>query len=147
MTQLNLSIDRNNLEEEWITQPEAYYHWAKRAADAQLEYDRSKANLDVVRAEVDRAVRDGPMSFGIGKLTETAVSNAVLSTTAYKEAYEELNLAKHALQIAQAAVNALEHKKRALTMLVELWIRSYYADPQAKSEVPEEWGKKRIRQS
>ena len=147
--ELRLEIDRFQLEKEWVDQPAMMHAWSLQAAEAQLKYDEAKSRLEAVKARLDKEIRDSPADFGIGKVTETVVSNAVVNQKDYQRAVREVNLARYELQIAQAAVNALEHRKRALSMLVELWVHEYYAGPHSDltpmSEESQEFRKKAIR--
>ena len=72
----------------------------------------------------------------------------MLTQPEYKAAVKAVNVARHDLAVANAAVNALEHRKRSLSLLVELWIREYYtadATPRPRSAEAEEFGKKAAR--
>lgn len=130
---LRLDIDRFHLEVEWVNQPQQYYVWAKKAADAQLAFDQAKSKLDLVDAEVAKDIRDDPVEYEIDKVTKDTVDAAVAMHPQHQAAVNKVNSTRHDLQVAQAAVNALEHRKRALTILAELWIREYYSDLNSKS--------------
>ena len=132
--ELRLEIDRHNLEEEWEGHPQMYHAWAKKVAGYQATYDHAKSRLSVVAAELDRDIRNDPSLFGVPqKLTETVIYNTVILQPEHKKATKELHEASHNLGIAKAAVDALEHRKRALTLLVELWIRDYYSKPSLRN--------------
>lgn len=145
--ELRLEIDRLKLDEEWANQPALFYLWAKKAADAQLAHDDAKSRLDVIKAELAKACRDDPDSFDVGKVTDKAVDAAVITSAKYQKAVKQCNTARHDLAIAQAAVTALEHRKRALTMEVELYIKEYYAEPHARplTEEGEEYERHMVR--
>ena len=144
--ELRLEIDPYRLEDEWAMQPKMYFIWAEKTADAQARYDEAKSELDLTKAELDQQIREDSASFGIdGKLTEKLIENCILTQLDYKAAVKQVIQTRHGLEHCKAAVNALEHKKRALSMHVELWIRSYYSEPQVKphTEEAEEWDKDR----
>lgn len=147
--ELRLDIDKARLDQEWREQPALYWKWAKKVADAQLVYDNAKSELAVEKAEADLAIRKSPNDYGIGKLTEAALSAAIDKSRVIQRCEEKIREARHALDIAKAAVDALEHRKRALSMLVELWIRDYYSDPISPplTEAGAEWSKKQVRQA
>ena len=138
MSKLRIAIDPLRLDEEWLDQPKQLHRMAEEAADGRKDVDHAKLKLDIVDAELARAVRKTPEMFGIDKVTETTISTAVTVQPAHKEAVEELNDARHRLGIAQAAVDALEHRKRALEKLVDLHGMSYFAEPSASSEHKDE---------
>lgn len=126
-------IDQNRLDWEWLRQAPMYHRAARKAADARKRVTEARATLDVVRAECASAIRNDPVKFDIGKLTESALAEAVLQQLEYKEAQQELVDAQHAADIAAAAVNSLDQKRRALADLVELHGRDYFSEPRARS--------------
>lgn len=128
MEGLDLSIDPLRLEVEWVRHPILYGAWAERLAEVQSDYDEIKSATDVTRATVDQEVRENPGNFGIEKLTETSVLNAVTLDPRMKVAVDRLNKARKRVNLHKAAVDALEHRKRALTLLAELWIKDYYSE-------------------
>jgi len=146
---LRLDIDRNRLDDEWANQPLLYWKWARKAADAQLKLDQAKSNLDVEKAELDNDIRTSPGEYDLKdiKITENVISGAINASRIYQIAVKKVAEARHELEIANAAVNAIEHRKRALSLLVELWIRDYYSDPHANasSEEGDAWQKRQVR--
>jgi len=126
-----LDIDENRLDEEWITQPKLYGHWAKHAALTRRKMDEAKSSLELVQAELDLEVRSNPEKFGIAKITENVVKSFILQDTRYVGAQKKVNAARYDNEVAQAAVTALEHRKYALQNLVSLFLSSYYAEPKA----------------
>lgn len=127
-------IDQNLLDEEWIRQPQLYFEYAKRLADARRDHDQQKAALDVVVAELDKAIREDPEKFGIEKVSETAIKLAIVGRKKHKAAVQAVADAKHAVDVLQAVVNALDHRKRALENLVDLWAANYFSTPRASDE-------------
>lgn len=126
-----IEIDKNNLDEEWLRQPKLYHSYALRLADAKDTLTRTKAELELVTAEVSMRVRLHPDDFSLPKITDSSVESAVLKTAEYKKALLQFHKAKHEVDVLEAAVSALEHKKRALENLVILEGRDYWAEPRA----------------
>ena len=135
MATLRLEIDPLRLDEEWLDQPKQRQIFGELLADAQLELDTAKSRLEVIKAETDREIRDDPADFGLSKVTEAAVSTAVPVQPAVQIAVKKVNAAKHKVNVLQAAVDGLEHRKRALTQLVELHGQDYYATPRMPTGV------------
>jgi hypothetical protein len=127
--ELRLEIDELRLDEEWLHQPKMRQIWGEKLADAQLELDEAKSVLAVVVAELDNDIRSDPESHGVKKITESAVSSAIPRSDVHQRAVKKLNKARHAVNVLQAAVDGLEHRKRALTSLVELHGQDYFATP------------------
>ena len=130
---LKLDIDEYQLDEEWINQPRQYHYWAVELADAQLVLDAAKSDLEVVKADLDMRVREDLVAQG-KKVTETLVSTEVINCKQYQESTKEVNKSRHTLNLTKAAVEALEHRKRALEKLVDLHGRDYFSEPTSSVE-------------
>ncbi len=146
--ELDLEVDRLRLDDEWVKHPKQYYVWAKKSADAQYVYDQAKAELELTKAELDQEIRNNPGTYGLPeKVTELKVANTIILQNEYQVALKYLNTKRHELDIAHAAVNTLEQRKRQLTVLVELWIRDYYSEAtiHGKTNEGKEFEKKTVR--
>ncbi len=130
-----IRIDETALDVEWLEQPKLFMRYARYAAETQKMLDLAKTNLDLVKAELDKAVRENPDKFGIGKLTETVVLNTILSLPEYKEANEKYINAKYEAEIAKSAVRAFEQRKEALENLVRLHGQEYFAGPKVPRDL------------
>jgi len=124
-----LAIDEMRLDREWVDQPKLMAEWTEKAANCQFDYDTAKSNLSLTEAELSHDVRSDPDSYGVTKVINESVAVAVKTDPKYRAAVANVTKSRHDLALANAMVTALEHRKRALTMLVELWIRDYYAKP------------------
>lgn len=145
---VSVKIDPLNLDKECIRLPSDYLHFARRAADLRRDMEAAKNELEVLEADLSRRVRADPESFGIEKPTESAISAAVKSQEGYQRRVDKIARLKHEQELAQAVVWALEHKKRALTLLVDLHGMGYFAAPSFSErgrKVVEEMTKTRVR--
>lgn len=124
-----VKIDQLALDKECVQLPSDYLKYALAAADLKQMVDERKSYLDTVEADMAKRVRDRPAKYGLEKVTEAAIREAVQTSQQYQKALTELNHAKHTLDRAQAVVWALEHKKRSLVLLVDLHGMGYFADP------------------
>lgn len=129
MKEGDLDVDLLQLHVEWVRQPRLYHEYASKLADAKLKLNEARSVLDIVYAEQDKEVRLHPQKFEIEKTTETTVKNAVLLTAAYQSADQDVIKAKHDVDVLEAMVSALEHKKKALENLVSLQLSDYFAQP------------------
>ena len=128
-----LKIDQLRLDQEWLHQPRLYFEMAQELADAQLEQNRADSDLKLVAAELDLAIRENPAKFKLpDKPLEAAIKSAVLKSKSYFERQELLFKTKHRVDVLQAAVVALEHRKRSLTLLVQLHLANYFSDPKSR---------------
>jgi len=141
-------IDAYNLDREWVRQPELYRQYASALADAKMELDEAKNDLSVIKSEVEKEIRQDPEKFGLAKVTEAAVAMAVPLDTRVRDAEEQIIVAKHKVGLLEAAVGALDHKKRALSDLVSLHLADYFSEPTARKdgrETTEDFGKEQAR--
>jgi hypothetical protein len=145
-----LKIDANRLDKEWIAQPQFYFQYASKLADAKQKVEEAKAELDLVRAEAERKIRRKPEKYCPGeKVTEGGVKCALENREEVKQAQQQVLTAKHRVDILQAAVSALDHRKTALENLVRLTLSNYMASPRAPEGTEEQVDhmvKKSIRQ-
>ncbi len=153
---LIFDIDKNRLDEEWINQPKRFFRWAIDLEGARDVLEDAKAEFDVVKSEIDLAIRSDPEDYEElpkeavekNKVTEKMVAAVVPMQKEYKEAQQVMFEAKYRVGILQAAVTTLEHRKRALEKLVDLYGQQYFAKPRASEnskEVMEEVEKQSVR--
>lgn len=136
----DIKIDPDQLDIEWLEQPSLFMKYSHHLAMVRKTLDESKQTLDIARAETDKKIRDNPAKYlSDGKVTETAVSNAVLKHPMYQEAYSNYLEAKYEADMAQGAVNAFDHRKTALENLVRLFGQQYFAGPKLPRNLSQEW--------
>lgn len=143
-----VQISENNLDLECIRLPNQYLQWAHKSADAKRDVDERKNQLEVIDAELSKEIRADPGSFGLEKVTEASIASIILTQPRYQKALTRLNNAKHEADLIQAVVWALEHKKRTLTLLVELHGMGYFANPKVSErgrEAVENMTKRKVR--
>jgi len=132
-------IDENRLDEEWIGQPKIFFKYAAELADARRRLEEAKAELDVVKAGIDKSIRDDPTTYNLPeKITETLISNTILQQPEYQDGLKSCRIRKHKVDILQAAVSALDHRKSALERLVSLHGQNYFAPPKAADNISKE---------
>jgi hypothetical protein len=118
------SIDLLRLEEEWATHADRYKEYADMLADARKEAAEASAALDVADALLDKKIRTNPEDFDIDpkKVTEGAIKAKIIVQKKHTAANQAVIDANHRVNILQGAVGALDHRKRALEKLVDLWL-------------------------
>lgn len=128
-----IQINVNELDIEWLKQPELFLEVAQGAADAKLDADRLKEVLDRTNADLNLEVRGDPERFGLDTSgrgpTEGAIHAVILSHPKYTSAKDEYLQAVHRMDILNAAVRAFDHRRAALERLVILHGQSYFAGP------------------
>jgi hypothetical protein len=125
----DIEIDENSLDIEWLNQPSLMLKYTRHSARMRMELDLAKQNLDIAKAESDKAIRGNPEKYGIEKVTEAVIANAILIHPKYQQAYTDYLTAKFEVDMAQGAVGAFEQRKSALENLVRLHGQQYFAGP------------------
>jgi len=128
------NIDRSALDEEWAGQSELFYGCAEQLAHARKEYEFKKSQVDLIRAQTALSIRRDPRPPGIPRLTDKIIEQLVAIDPKVRRAGRMAAEARHAVDILQAAVTALEHRKRALEGLVSLHGQSYFSTPRVKQK-------------
>ena len=147
MTKLNyegdISISCEELDIEWLEQPELMMRYSRHQARCALELDKAKERLEVVKAELDKKIRQHPEKFDVAKITETVVSNTIITQAEYTAAQGEMLDAKFEFDIARAAVSAINGRKDALENLVRLHGMQYFAGPNMPRDLNKEVERKK----
>ncbi len=130
----NLEIDKFALDDELLLQAILYLKWSEAKAQAEMERDKSKEQLDLVKAKLDISIRKNPGIFGLEKITEGAISNIILVQDEYQQAEIAYLEYRYSHNVISGALEALNHKKSALENLVKLFLNNYWADGRMDKE-------------
>lgn len=122
------SIDKNNLDDEWVKQADLFYAYSEKANNAYKVYNDLKNHYNVKKAEVELNIRKGKVDIGIAKLTENAISSYLDSQQDLVKLNNNIADAKYEYEMYNSAVYAMEHKKRALEYITKLHLSNYFAD-------------------
>lgn len=133
----DIQIDSSALDCEWLEQAALMIKYTRHAAKVRMELDQSKQALDIVRAGLDKDIRELPDQYGITKITDKAVEATIITLMEYQEAFQEYLDAKYEADMAQGAVQAFQQRKDALQELVRLHGQSYFAGPSIPRDL--EW--------
>lgn len=124
----DLELDLLKLDEGWLSLPTLTYKWNAMSVEAEMDARNSKTELEQLRATLDARMRENPMDYGISKVTEASLTNAitihpeVVKSTALFNQKDKLN------KILKASGLALEAKRKALEGLTSLYQSSYFAN-------------------
>jgi len=125
-----LKVDRNNLHIEWERQPQLFMEWSEKWVKATLKRDRLKEKIDLVKAKLDGQIRENPDLFGFTKKpTEAAISAAIVKSDEYREALDDYFRVNEEVNMLSSVRTSLEHRKKALEALTQLFISGYYSQP------------------
>ena len=127
-----LTIDKHNLDVEWINQSKVFAKWGEELVYAQERTDKAKANLDLIKAQTDSKIRANNIG---GKTTESQILNMIIQDSEYQKAIVEHIEAKKQEGIIEIARKAFEFQRnKALDRLTDLFLSNYWAEPRGKAE-------------
>ena len=124
-----LSIDPLKLGDEWLKQPGLFMYWSKKSVDAREKMERLKFDLDKYEACLAAQVRKDPSSYGLEKVTESAINQFVASDAQVIKLNEMLIGLRAEAELLNRMVTALEQRKKALENLVYLNQQDYFSLP------------------
>lgn len=133
------TINPEELDLEWLRQPQLYARYAQESAHAKDRLSLAKENLDVIKAKLDKAIRMTPSEYGVEKVTEGAITATLLQLPEYEGANKTYLQAKLDADLIQAAVSAMDHRRAALENLVRLHAAQYFAGPREPRDIGQEW--------
>ena len=121
-------IDQNHLDVEWSKQSAAVFEACRLAAQAQLCFSDYKRQLDVKKAEASTDIRRNPDRYGFNvKPTEGAIEAQITALPVIQDLQDKIIHAKYQYELCNAAVTALDNKKKGLESLTRLRAMNYYA--------------------
>lgn len=143
-----LRIDQGRLDREWLRQPELYHTHARNLAEAKLKLEEAESSFDATKAELTLDIYERPSAYDLDKATKDTVEAALIKCKQFQAAAKAVRQARYELELLNATVKALEHKKRALENLVTLHGQDYFSEPRASGEAKEQFeqdAKRRVR--
>ena len=137
----DVQIDPDALDVEWLEQPHLTMKYNVALSEARAEADRAKEQLGVVKAEIDRDIRENPVEYtGENKKpTESAIEQLVIESGRVREAEAEYIYRKEVVGLLKGIVDAIDSKKTALENLVKLTSMSYCAAPSTPRDLSGEY--------
>lgn len=137
----DVRIDESALDVELLRQPSLILNYSTNAAHYERHLTKLKERLEVCKAELDKKIRTDPEGYEISKVTETAISNTIITQPEYQELKADIIDCEYELRMARAALSSLSDKKMALENLVKLHGMNYFAGPSLPRDLTQEWRK------
>jgi len=134
----DIRIDETALDIEWLRQPELMLKYGSLAVEARMNMDLEKEVLELVKAKLDKEIRENPEKFGISKLTENVVQNIILLQDEYKEQNKKYLNAKYNYEVLKVVVDSLNQKRDSLENLVKLFGLQYFSGPKEPRDLLKE---------
>ena len=165
----DIQIDPDALDVAWLEQADLFYKYSEQLNRAmstknelKLILEIKKEEVDKVKARLDLDIRKNPEAYDLTKISEAAVSSAILVCSDYVEVQSEMNDLKQEFNEAQDEVNqlyscvhAMEQRKVALENLVRLLNQQYFSTPESprnlsfeyrnKTQITKEGAKRKIK--
>lgn len=117
-------IDKNQLGDECVLQPQMYGFYAMQLAEAKNELDVAKSNLEATVALRSAHYYNNPVD-GI-KTTADGMKVMVGNDTEIQEAQDVVDKKQAVVNVLYAQVNTVEQRKGCLDNLVKLSLARYY---------------------
>jgi hypothetical protein len=127
---LDLSVDRHNLDAALEQIPNEIKTWGQSVVEAQLDLMIAEQKLDLIQAQQSIAIRNSPSEYGISKVTEDLIKSTVTVQPAYQAALTDYTAKKNAVNSAKAILDALEVRRSSLKHLAELTISGFLGSTQ-----------------
>jgi DNA repair ATPase RecN len=131
----DLYIDDSALDIEWLDQSMLFMKYARYLAETRRTADEAKQYIEIVKAELDKAVRENPEKFKLDKVTDKAIDAIIATDKKYKDAYQVYLEAKYEADMASSAVSAFNMRKEALENLVKLNGQQYFSGPKVPRDI------------
>jgi len=130
-----LKIDLAHLEKDLAEHARLVRIWGDKLAEAEFNCKHAKNKLRLVKAELSRVVRSNPGKYNIvGRATEDATEDVVVTMSSYKEPAAELIQAEYDRDIIKNMVIALHERGEAMGYQAKLHGQMYWAKPQTNEE-------------
>lgn len=127
---VDIKLNRYHLDQNAIDQVSLFEDCTDRWADAVLERDTIKETLTVIKAEVDEEIRKSPSLYGWDSTskspTEAWISNRIILNERVREATIDHLKAVHKVNVLSGDKETLEHRKKSLDVLTELYKGQYF---------------------
>lgn len=129
-----LSVDKFDLDDELIRQPQEFFDAAVDAVEANERTGLMKERHEIILARVEQDIRRNPKRHKVKKVSEAAIKAAKVKDKRGRQSFKDFLKAKRNEGVCQAAREAFGHRKKSLEKLVELRIAGYYTEPRIKDK-------------
>lgn len=134
----DLEIDPDNLDLEWLRQPDLFRRYSEESEFATTKVRRTHENLKTIRSELVLEVTNDPDLAGVSKATAPVIEAYYRTHKKYVKAKQNWMDAEEEAGLLRVAVFAFNQRKSALENLVKLNGQNYFASP----SIPQELGEK-----
>lgn len=121
-------IDMNELDKECATHPKTYHEYAMQMPQARKKLGEAEAELKLVKAEVDKAIRSDPEEYDLAsKPTESSIATTIFLQKEYKQAQRNVIDAQYNVDMLDAMLRSLDRKGSMIDNAVKLHGQDYFS--------------------
>jgi hypothetical protein len=141
----DVKIDFDNLDLEWMDQPELARRYAKHLSSLKSEVRRLEEKKKTIRSALINEINRDPVTFTNKKSPNANDIEAAYRTDkGYIETVEELLDAQEEAEYGEYVYNEISFtKKKSLEQLVQLYISQYFSGPSVPRNLREEYLKRK----
>lgn len=126
-----LKIDRDQLDEELIRQPEMFFRVSRELADAINDRDTIKDALNRIEAKLSDQIREEKRT-AEEKFTVGEIADAVKRHEKYRSKQEAYRIASQKVDLIAALKEAFAQRSYVLKELASLWVSNYFQETSAR---------------
>lgn len=123
----SLIIDKHNLDEAIIKQPQLYFEVSSMLASLIDARDASKENLSRVDANIATELRVYYEKEGT-KFTQSSIAEEVLQDQKHFASFNEFNICRRNVNSWSSLKEAYEQRARMLSHITKLWVSQYFSE-------------------
>lgn len=120
-----LEIDKFDLDNELVQQPEYYHEVSENYALSMSLRDEAKDDMEKIWAEKDKEIREDAAAEG-NKITENQISNQIKMDDDYITAQKYYIKAREATNKWSALKDSFHQRAHAMREVVTLWVSDYF---------------------
>ena len=132
----DIEINKYQLDEELVRQPQLYYDWAKAEVNAGDEVAKAKDDLEITSAKVEIEIRKHPTLFDLPENPkEGLIKAAIIINKKVKRKKKKYLQALKTQRLLSKAERAFEHRKKSLEGLVSINMQMHFSTPKQGQRV------------
>jgi len=127
----DVAINKYNLDEECLWQPQLFEKYAKLLVQAERERDFAKEKVELIQAETELKIRKKPLTYKLSeKPKESEIKSAITTQKEVRKAIEAyLEAVTNVKNLAVVVKRIDSHRKHSLNNLIALEGRGYFSKP------------------
>jgi hypothetical protein len=123
-----ISIDRYNLVEEILKQPQRYMEWASKVTAAEIETEMAKHKVKIIESKIFNKIKLNPSKLDLTQVTDTLAKNETAKHPKVKRAFRNYLTALREEKDLKRAEIAFRQRKAMLQSLVQLNLQLHFAE-------------------